>query len=212
MTKENRQLVFAMLGGLLAVIGFSILVSVAPDLVRPPERPTPTPGGIPVGQYRDIHDFALTDQNGAPFKLSNLKGRPLLLSFGYTFCPDVCPLTLADFKATKKLLDAQGVDAAYVFVSIDPERDSAPVLKRYVALFDPGFIGLTGPVDQVQAVASMFDASFEKQPPKRGETAYLMAHSSFMYLIDGDGNWTLQYPFQTPPAVMAADIAKLTGK
>jgi protein SCO1/2 len=208
MKSENVKLLLGVIGGMAAIIVFGLLAAFAPELSRGP-RPAPTPGGIPVGEYRTISDFTLTDQDGKPMKLSDLQGKTVMMLFGYTYCPDVCPLGLADLKRVKKNLGPDADKVAFVFISVDPERDTPAVLKRYVGTFDPQFIGLTGDAETIKKVTYDFDAFFEKQKPQGTEASYLVAHTSFSYLIDPQGRWRMKYPFQTPTDLIANDVRQV---
>lgn len=203
---ENQKLGLSIIGAVAAVFAFGLLLSVAPDLVR---RPVATPGGIAAGDYRTVSDFELTNQDGKPARLSDFRGRPVLLSFGYTQCPDVCPLTLADFKAVKRNLGDAADKVVFVMISLDPARDTPVVMKRYMGVFDPDFIGLTGPDEKILPITAQLDASYERQKPPAGSTNYTIAHTSFMYLFDREGVWRWKYPFQTPADLIAADIRNL---
>ncbi|MCX6018624.1 MAG: SCO family protein [Chloroflexi bacterium] len=203
---ENQKLGLSIIGAVIVTAIFGVLLSVAPDIARPPQ--SATPGGIPVGDYRTVSDFELTDQNGRQVKLSDFRGRPVLLAFGYTQCPDVCPLTLADFKQIKRNLGADADRVAFVLVSIDPARDTPEVMQRYLAVFDSKFIGLTGPDARIRSITDQFDASYEKQKPDAKSGSYSVAHTSFMYLFDAQNKWQLTYPFQSPAEIIAQDIRK----
>jgi protein SCO1 len=203
---ENQKLGLSIIGAIVATAAFGLLLSVAPDIVRPPQQRTPS--GIPVGEYRTVSDFELTDQNGRQTRLSDFRGRPVLLAFGFTQCPDVCPLTLADFKAVKRELGSDADRVTFMLVSIDPDRDTPAVLKRYLSVFDESFVGLTGPDERLRRIADQLDASYEKQKPDPESGAYTVAHTSFMYLFDAQGKWTTTYPFQSPPAIVAQDLRR----
>jgi protein SCO1/2 len=200
---ENQKLGLSIIGAIVATAAFGLVLSIAPEFVAPPEI---RPGGVAAGEYRTVSDFELTDQTGKQVKLSDLRGRPVLLAFGYTQCPDVCPLTLADFKAVKKELGADAEKVSFVLVSVDPDRDTPEVMQRYLAVFDPRFIGLTGPDERIRRLTDQLDASYEKQRPDPQTGAYSIAHTSFTYLFDAEGKWRMIYPFQSPAAAIAADI------
>jgi len=200
---ENQKLGLSIIGAIVATAAFGLVLSIAPEFVAPPPV---RPGGVAAGEYRTVSDFELTDQNGKPVKLSDFRGRPVLLAFGYTQCPDVCPLTLSDFKAVKRELGADAERVAFVLVSIDPERDTPEVMQRYLAVFDPEFIGLTGPDERIRLLTDQLDASYEKQRPDPETGAYAVAHTSFIYLFDAEGKWRMTYPFQSPMEAIAADI------
>src|SRR5262249_53300641 len=107
-----------------------------------------------------IHDFTLTNQTGAPLRLTDLRGRIVLLFFGYTHCPDVCPLTLANFTRVKKLLGAQSDGVTFVFVTVDSQRDTPEVIRAFLNQFDPDFIGLTGDEATLRNMAAEYGAYF----------------------------------------------------
>jgi protein SCO1/2 len=115
-----------------------------------------------------------------------LRGRPLLIYFGYTFCPDVCPTELSRMVQVLDALGARGERLQPVLVTVDPERDTVPILAGYVALFHPRLLGLTGSVEQIAKVARAFRVYYAKSGDTSGDR-YVMDHSSFIYLIDADG-------------------------
>jgi protein SCO1/2 len=203
---ENQKLGLSILGAIAVTAAFGVLLSVAPDFVQRPQR---TPSGVAAGKYRAVSDFELTDQTGKPVRLSDFRGRPLLLAFGYTQCPDICPLTLADFKAVKRELGTDAERATFVLVSLDPERDTPEVLQRYLAVFDKSFVGLTGPDAQIRRLTDQLDASYEKQKPDPESGAYSVAHTSFIYLFDVQGKWSMTYPFQSPAEAIAKDLQQM---
>jgi protein SCO1/2 len=132
-------------------------------------------------------DFTLTDQSGAPFKLSAQIGRPVAILFGYTHCPDECPLALAHLAQALRAPGAPG-DAEVVFITADPARDSPAVLRRYVRGFDPRFIGLTGSAAALAPVFSAYHISAQRLPPERGQTGYAVAHGTTIFYIGRDGS------------------------
>jgi protein SCO1/2 len=143
-------------------------------------------------------DFTLTDQDGRPFTLSAQRGHPVVLFFGYTHCPDTCPTTLAHLARALRSPRAPQ-DARVAFVSVDPDRDSPTVLKRYVALFDPRFYGLTGSAKALDLVETAYHTWHERLPAKHGGD-YEVAHGAAIYFIDrrgtlrGIGDWSDDTP------------------
>jgi len=139
-------------------------------------------------------DFTLTDQNGAPFTLSALRGRPVVIFFGYTHCPDTCPATLARLA---RAVAAPGVprDVRVAFITVDPKRDSPATLKRYLRMFGAGFTGLTGSLSALEPVYTAYDAWREDVPVEGGGRDYAVAHSAALYFIGrtgaikGFGDW-----------------------
>ena len=132
-------------------------------------------------------DFTLTDQNGASYTLSAHRGHPIALFFGYAHCPDVCPTTLAALAGAKRKLGASGQTFDVVLVTVDPERDSPAVLKRYVRQFDPAFMGLTGSEAQLDPVYAAYHIVHEIQTPEKSANGYIVAHSSVVQFIAPDG-------------------------
>ncbi len=130
-------------------------------------------------------DFTLTDQDGKEFHLKDHRGKTILLFFGYLACPDVCPTTLSKLARVYKLLGDKGEKVLTVFISVDPERDTPPKLKEYLEYFKVKSIGLTGTKAKVDEVAALYGASYEKVYAQGKD--YLMNHSDYLYLIDGDG-------------------------
>ena len=131
--------------------------------------------------------FSLIDQNGGTFTEASLQGRPTLLFFGYTFCPDVCPTTLLEAETWMKELGADADRLRVVFVSVDPERDTPDVLAGYVSNFDPRIIGLTGPADEVAQAAADFRATYRRVDKEGGD--YRMDHTAGVFLFHPDGRF-----------------------
>ena len=132
-------------------------------------------------------DFTLTDQNGQPYTLSAHRGHPIALFFGYAHCPDVCPTTLAALAGAKRKLGPSGQTFDVVLVTVDPKRDSPAVLKRYVHLFDPAFMGLTGSEAQLDPVYAAYHIVHEIETPAKSANGYTVAHSSVVQFIAPDG-------------------------
>lgn len=209
-SNEGLHLALTVIGALVALLAFGLVLSIAPELARAPQA-TLTPGGIPVGRYREVPNTVFTNHDGKPMSLANLRGRPVLMLFGYTYCPDVCPMGLADLRRIKRALGDRGDEVAFVFVSVDPERDAPEVLRRYVKAFDPSFIGFTTTdMAALRKFVYAFDGLFEKQPPSGDNpNVYTVAHTSFTYLLDREGRWVMKYPFGTPYEVILADLQRL---
>jgi protein SCO1/2 len=135
-------------------------------------------------------DFRLTDFNGKPRSLADFRGKVVLVFFGYTQCPDVCPTTLSDMAEVKKRLGADGDKLQVIFVTLDPDRDTPQVLAQYVPAFDPAFIGLYGTRDETAAVAKDFKVFYQKVPGKT-ETSYTLDHTAGSYVFDREGRLRL---------------------
>lgn len=155
-------------------------------------------------------DFTLTDGDGKPFKLSDLKGKAVFLTFGYTNCPDVCPTELLNASDAVKQLGGQAKDVAVVFVSVDPERDTPEVVGKYAKQFDPSFIGLTAVQGQdLPLVKQQFRVVSSKVNAKDGNANYLVDHTAGAYLLDKNGEVAVFEPYGSPAAQVAADLKTL---
>ncbi|WP_028347978.1 SCO family protein [Bradyrhizobium murdochi] len=150
--------------------------------------------------------FQLTDQAGQTVTEQNLKGKPTLIFFGFTHCPDVCPTSLFEIS---EVLKAMGKDADRVnawFVSVDPERDTTAAMKDYLSSFDPHLKGLTGPPDAVAKVLSAYRVYARKVPLKDGD--YTMDHTALIYLMDRDGNFVAPFNVKRTPEEAAKDLKR----
>jgi cytochrome oxidase Cu insertion factor (SCO1/SenC/PrrC family) len=153
--------------------------------------------------------FTLVDQNGRTVTNDTLKGKPTLIYFGYTFCPDVCPTSLLLMETA---IEKLGPDAAkkvnLVFITIDPERDTPKLLKDYVENFGPTFIGLTGTPQQIADAARAYRVYYQKVPGKDGGP-YLMDHSSIVYLLDRNGRFVTHFTHDSKAEQIAAAVQRL---
>ena len=135
---------------------------------------------------RPASDFVLIDQEGRPFHLSQLRGKVVLLFFGYTHCPDACPTTIAKLSRVYKLLESDANKVVTLFVSVDPGRDTTSALKNYLAYFHLDSIGLTGTKDQIDAVVKQYGAKYEIEQSDSA-AGYHINHSTDLYLLDKKG-------------------------
>jgi protein SCO1/2 len=158
---------------------------------------------------RPAPDFALRTPDGAEFRLSRQHGNVVALSFGYTFCPDVCPTTLAELAAAKAKLGDDAKRFTVAFITVDPERDGPERLRTYTAAFDRAFVGLTGSFEQLAAVRQAYGVTARKRVVSGTSAAYLMDHSAIVYVVDAEGRLRLMFPFGTPIENMAHDIRLL---
>jgi len=154
-------------------------------------------------------DFTLQGSDGRELKLSRYRGKVVALGFGYTFCPDVCPTTLAELAAAKKKLGAAGDAFQVVYVTVDPERDTAAQLRTYLAAFDPTFIGATGTPAQIDGVKKEYGIFANKVPMKDKPSVYFVHHSSFIYLIDREGRLRAMSPYGRSVDDVASDVKAL---
>lgn len=153
-------------------------------------------------------DFSLTDHHGQVRSLKDFAGRVVVIFFGYTQCPDVCPTTLSELVEVKKLLGNEGSRLQGLFVTVDPERDTPEVLKAYMTNFDPGFLALIPRPDQLAALAKDYKVYYKKVPGQTA-TSYSMDHSAGSYIYDPQGKLRLYSRYGTGPAPLAADIKLL---
>lgn len=192
----------AILLGIAILVGFGIVYTTL-TYARPYtyqgsliEPPVPAP------------DFELVDQDGQLFSLSEHKDKVILIFFGYTHCPDVCPVTLTDFKKIKAQLGNQSKDVIFLFITTDPERDTTEQLMNYLKNFDPEFIGLTDERSAMEPIwqdYGVYQAKVESGDPDN----YLVDHSARTYIIDKNGGLRLTYLFGTGSEVIAEDVAHL---
>ena len=141
---------------------------------------------------RDAPDFTLSGSDGAKLQLRDYRGKVVLLAFGFTSCPDVCPTTLAVLARARSQLGRDGNEVKVVYVTLDPERDDAKRMTKYLAAFDPTFIGGTGTADKLAAVRKEYGIAADKKPAGAG---YVVAHSSYTYLIDRAGKLRALMPY-----------------
>ncbi len=159
-----------------------------------------------------VPDFELNSTKNQPFHLSDVKGDIALIYFGYTYCPDVCPLTLADVRQAVNKLE-QGRERVHViFISVDPERDTPEALSRYVSAFDPSFIGLSDDFEKVKEVMKPYGAFAEKETVADSAAGYLVSHSARLYLVGPDQQLLLMYPFGFKSEDLRSDLAYLVSQ
>jgi protein SCO1 len=157
-------------------------------------------------------EFALRSADGSEFRLSGQRGQVVVMAFGYTFCPDVCPTTLAEFAQIKGRLGSAEKQVQFVFITVDPERDSPDRLRTYTGVFDRGFLGLTGTPGQLEAVRKAYGVTAHKRVVAGTSAAYLIDHSALIYVVDREGRLRLVFPFGTSVDDMTHDIKLLTGR
>ncbi|RTM08648.1 MAG: SCO family protein [Bradyrhizobiaceae bacterium] len=150
--------------------------------------------------------FQLTDQNGKAVTDKSLKGKPTLIFFGYTHCPDVCPTSLFEISEVLRAMgkDADRVNA--VFISVDPERDTPAIMKDYLSSFDPHLEGLSGDPAETAKVITSYRVYAKKVPTKDGD--YTMDHTALIYLMDRDGRFVSPFNLKRTPEEAAADLKK----
>jgi protein SCO1/2 len=195
----RRGLVAALLAAALCLGGCDKLL---PNLRSPFNSVDVT--GSPLGA-----EFSLADPSGKPRSLAEFRGKVVVLTFGYTHCPDVCPTTLSDFANAVKRLGQDAAQVQVLFVTIDPKRDTPDLLRQYVPAFDPGFIGLRGDERATEKVTRDFHVYAKADPPK-GD-AYTVQHSAQSFVFDRSGKLRLVVGYGLEPAKIAADLKLLVN-
>jgi protein SCO1/2 len=153
-------------------------------------------------------DFSLTDHTGAKRTLADFRGKVVVLFFGFMNCPDVCPTTLSEMAAVKKKLGRDGDRVQVIFVTLDPERDTAALLAQYVPAFDPTFLGLRGSAEETAAVAKDFKIFYQKVPGAQA-SAYTLDHTAASFVFDPEGRIRLFVSYGMKAELIAADIKRL---
>ena len=184
----------AFLGGLVLVFGAILLIT----------GRSPSPIGPAIAAVGG--PFHLEDQNGRPVSDEDMKGRPFLVFFGFTHCPDVCPTTLFDISEVLKRLGKDADRTGALFITVDPERDTPAVLKDYLSNFDPHLRGLTGDASAVEAALRAYRVYAKKVPLSGGD--YTMDHTAVVYLMDKDGRFVAPFNLKRTPQAAADDLRR----
>jgi protein SCO1/2 len=199
MNNKRNTLKTLALGG-LSVLGAG-LVSACSD-------PKPAFHGVDVTGADYAKDLPLVDHNGQKRSIKDFAGKVVIVFFGYTQCPDVCPTSMAELVEVKKLLGKDGDRLQAIFVTVDPARDTAEMLKAYMANFDPSFVALIPTADQLPAIAKDFKVYFKRVDGKT-PTSYTMDHSAGSYTYDPQGRLRLYNRYNSGAPALAADVQLL---
>ena len=198
----NRRIVLVGLASLLLIAG----VAIAMFLFSEPAGFRGTTYGEP---YPVAHEFELSRGDGSRFRLSEMRGKAVLLFFGYTSCPDVCPTTLAELKQALDELDEENARRVQVvFVTVDPERDTPERVQDYVTHFNPNFIGLSGSEGELVQVWQRYGV-FREIVDGTSAAGYMVNHTARVTLIDPDGNMRVSFAFETPVEDIVHDLKLL---
>ncbi len=194
MTAQTTRLILiisAFLAGLVLCLSVILLVA---------QR-----GSVPVPQAAAVGGpFTLIDQNARPVTDQDMKGRPFLVFFGFTHCPDVCPTTLFEISEVFRRLGPDADKATALFITVDPERDTPALMKDYLSNFDPHLRGLTGDAAAIDAVVKAYRAYAKKVPTPGG--GYTMDHTALVYLMDKQGRFVAPFNLKRRPEEAAADL------
>ena len=201
--KSKRTVLIVILLGivLLAVLGF-----VGAQLFAPYEY-----HGAILQSPLPAQDFTLMSHMGQRMSLSDFRGKIVLLYFGYTTCPDVCPTTLADLAKARKLLGKDGEQVQVLMITVDPDRDTLPVLADYITHFNSSFIALRGTQDELAQIATPLGIYYERENSESA-LGYLMNHTATVMGIDRNGYLRVVFPFGTPAEDIAEDLRHLIQK
>lgn len=189
----------------LVILALLLVLAVgAIRIVNPPHTWT----GMLMDPLAPVNDFSLTAAGGKPVRISDFRGKLVALYFGYTYCPDVCPTTLAELAAGMRDLGAEAQQVQVIFISVDPARDTPERLADYVANFDPSFIGITGSPEEIAAVATPLGIYYQAHEGTAA-TGYLVDHTATVMVLDRQGRLRLLLPFGTTGAQAASDLRAL---
>jgi cytochrome oxidase Cu insertion factor (SCO1/SenC/PrrC family) len=187
----------------------SLTIACATLTARNLKAPSQTAiGGTNSASETVVNDFALTDQSGRPFHLSQLRGKVVLLFFGYTHCPDACPTTMAKLSRVYKLLGSDAERAMTLFVSVDPGRDTPSVLKGYLAYFHLNSLGLTGTKEEIDEVVKQYGAKYEIEQSDSA-AGYHINHSTDLYLLNQKGEPVKTFSYSDGIQVIADGVRQV---
>lgn len=196
----------------LLLVAYATLVSCGQEPIEetPRDAPVALPQNVPpLKEYGGIGGaFALQDQRGETFQLAQLDGRPAMLFFGYTYCPDICPVTLSKMARVYELLEIEPRDLQTIFITVDPERDTREKLAEYLSYFQVDAVGLTGTREEIDAVVRQYGGHYALNK-EDGKSDYFVDHSTYTYLIDGQGHVCFLFRPDDDPEYMAAVARQL---
>lgn len=184
---DGSRLMFIVIGG---IIGIVLIVIISLFAIN---RPYKYQGSL-IDPPLVASDFQIDDQYGQPFALSGQRGKAVIIFFGYTHCPDVCPVTLYQFKQIREQLGKKSDDVKFIFITVDPERDTRERLQTHLTNFDPEILGLTDERDVLEKVWQDYGVAQEKREVNSA-SGYLVDHTARVYLVDQLGYLRLTYPF-----------------
>ncbi|MEZ4869970.1 MAG: SCO family protein [Caldilineaceae bacterium] len=191
-----------------------VILAVAALLLVGSGAPVATVAAEPPVLYGKVYDpprvafdFALPASIGQRVHLRDYRGQVVLVYFGYTYCPDVCPTTLADVKQALHQLGPLAQGVTLLFVSVDPARDTPARLAEYLGYFhEPGYVGLSGGETETAQIAYQYGAKFYREETPASTGGYSVAHTTRLFLVGRQGQWVMSLPFGTTPDQLAADL------
>ena len=195
----------------LKTIAVCALLVSAGGLLTACSKGKPEFRGVDISEVDYARDIQLPDHNGQQRSLKDFKGKVVVVFFGYTQCPDVCPTSMQEMAEVKRMLGKDGDRLQSIFVTVDPERDTAEMLKAYMGNFDPSFLALRGTPEQTAAVAKDFKIYYKKVDGKT-PTSYTMDHSAGSYIYDTQGRLRVYYRYGSGAEALAADVRTLLNE
>ncbi len=207
--KRNQILSFT-----AAVLAVSLLVALVAYLALSKSAPQPAPSELKhilLPEARELSSFSLMDMDGQPFGLDRLQGKWSFVFFGYTHCPDICPMTLSILKGTANRLQQADIglrDTQFIFVSVDPGRDSPEHLKQYTAYFHEDFLGVTGDKKEIDNLSRQLGAMYMFDGDTTGKD-YIVNHTAAIMLVDPQARWIGRFSPPHKAAGIAADYRRL---
>jgi protein SCO1/2 len=213
--QQGLTLMFVLIAGAAIAAGLWFGAETFKGLSRP--MPLALDQGPLLTQPRPLADFALTDQDGQPFSLAKLRGAWTFLAIGYTACPDVCPMTMATFQATEREIGRAAAERRlalrprFLFISVDPQRDTPQRLAQYVRYFSPDFLGATGDEAQLRALAAQLGLLYARVEGQDTAMGYLMDHSASILLVDPQGRLTALFGAPHNAARLASDFLTIAS-
>ena len=219
--KKPNNLSWMIIIGIACVIVFGIAFVMAMTIFSPSRLP-PNPLGANIQQQNDydgitiinppraMPDFTLTSQHNTPISLHELVGQPTLMFFGYTYCPDICPLTLNEFQQIRDGLGNLGDRVNFVFISVDGDRDTpARIADYFETRRVEDFIGLTGEEADIRRIGADYGLHFQPAQSTKDAANYLVDHTSSAFLLDASGKWIRKYAFGTAVATITNELREL---
>ena len=194
---------------LIGFVGVASVAAIAWFFVLPALAPYNFHGQV-IQSNQAAPSIELDGPNGTTVRLSDYEGKVVVLYFGYTFCPDVCPITLSKLDRAMDILGDRAEGVQVIMVSVDPERDSPEILEQYMAHFNPTFIGVTGDTNTIDRIATIYGVYYEAAEGSEA-TGYLVNHTATVMIVDRDGYLKLVLPFEGTAEEMAADLGHFLG-
>ncbi|HVU10264.1 MAG TPA: SCO family protein [Phototrophicaceae bacterium] len=205
--KNTRNLLIGMLVCGVLLIGIFATISLRQSLSQAQATPTPTdaPSGVvAIDPPKTLTDFTLPGIDGKPLQFSSLRGKYTMMFFGYTHCPDFCPITLTKWQSVKQALGSDASSVNFLFISVDGERDMPPVMAKYLSNFDPSFLGMTGDDATLAKIGTDYGLYYDLH--KEEGANYSVDHTTQEYLVNPQGQLVVEFDFYTDAGVIAQTI------